>query len=197
MNYKKFINISLLSVLVFSITACTKNPESSFKKNLDLGYYDGMHITWIKDDSDTLGTGFYIIDDTHIDKKQSNNSAFETEKLVGYYGDLKIMWVYDHSDANSRGFYLFRNKDNKIVPSLTMAETFSNGKTNTTKNIGSLFVSNINSPSLQVKLDDKPYEETIKVSELSSIQLIQLSKRLLDIAQKKELENKNISKPKF
>lgn len=197
MNFKKFTTVAVLSIFAFSITACTQNSDSSFKKNLDLGYYDGMHVTWVKDDADTQGTGFYIIDDVHVDKKQSNNSDFESEKLVGHYGDLKIMWIKDHTDANSKGFYLFRNSDNQIVSTLSMAEKFSNGKSTTTKNVGSVFVSNINSPTLQIKLDDKPYEETVKVSELSSSQLIQLSQRLLEVAQQKNLENKPTTKPKF
>lgn len=197
MNFKKFTTVAALSVLALSITACSQNSDSAFRKNLDLGYYDGMHVTWVKDDADTQGTGFYVIDDVHIDKKQPNNPDWEKEKLVGHYGELKILWIQDHTDANSKGFYLFRNNDNQVISSLTMAEKFSNGKSTTTKNLGSVFVSNINNPSLQIKLDDKPYEESVKVSELSSAELIKLSQRLLEVAQQKDLENKDTNKPKF
>lgn len=197
MKFKKFATVSALSVLAFSMVACSQGPDSSFKNNLDLGYYKGMHITWVKDDSDTQGTGFYVIDDVHVDKNQPNNTDFDNERLIGHYGDLNIMWVKDRTDANSKGFYLFRNANNQIVSSLSMAEKFSNGKTTTTKNVGSVFVSNINNPQLQITLDDKPYQETVKVSDLSPSQLIQLSQRLLAVAQEKELENKPSVKSKF
>lgn len=199
MTFKKFMTVASLSVLALSITACTQNSESSFKKNLDLGYYDGMHITWVRDDADTFGTGFYVIDDIHVDKSKANNSEFEAEKLVGHYGDLKILWIRDRTDANSRGFYLFKNNDNQIISSLSMGERFSSGKNQTTKNVGAVFASSIANPALQIKLDDKPYEETVKVSELSSAQLMQLSQRLLEVAQQKQLENKdtNSTRPKF
>lgn len=199
MNFKKFVSVAALSVLALSLTACSRGSDTAFKSNTDLGYYQGMHITWIKDDGDTQGTGFYIIDDVNVDKNKANNSDFEAEKLVGHHGDLKILWVRDHTSANSKGFYLFKNSDNQIVTSLSMGEKFSNGKSTTTKNVGVVFTSAINNPNLQVKLDDKPYEETVKVSELSSAQLMQLSQRLLEVAQQKQLENKdtNSTRPKF
>lgn len=197
MNFKKFISVAALSILALFITACSKNPESSFKNNLDLGNYQGMHITWIKDDADTKGTGFYIINDVNIDTSKPNNTDFVFEKFVGNYGNLKIFWVKDNSEANSKGFYLFRNNDNQLVSSLTMGERFSSGKSNSTKNVGVVFTSAINNPSLQIKLDDKPYEETVKISDLSSAELMQLSQRLLDVAQQKQLDNNTTVKPKF
>lgn len=197
MKFKKFISVAAFSILALSITACSQSPDSSFKKNLDLGYYQGMHITWVKDDADTQGTGFYVIDDVNIDTSKPNNADFESEKVVGNYGDLKILWIKDHSDANSKGFYLFKNNDNQLVSSLTVGEKFKSGKSTTTKNVGTVFTSSIKNPTLQIKLDDKPYEETVKVSELSSAELMQLSQRLLEVAQQKQLDNNTTVKPKF
>lgn len=189
MKLKKFISVAALSVLAISITACTKKPDSSFQKNLDLGYYQGMHVTWVKDDADTVGTGFYVIDDTNIDKSKSNNSDFEQEKFVGNYGDLKILWVRDHTDANSKGFYLFKNKDEQIISSITLGEKFQSGKSTTTKNVGTVFTSAINKPTLKVNLDNPPSSETINVNELSSAQLIKLSQHILQLAEQKQLDN--------
>lgn len=199
MNFKKFINVAAVSVLALAITACTEKPDNSFKKNLKLGYYDGMPVSWVKDDGNTQSVGFYIIDDVNVDKKQKNNEDFESEQLVGHQGDLNIMWVRDHSDASSKGFYLFRNKDNQVVPSITLAQKFSNGKTTTIKNVGVVFASSMKNPNFKVKLDDKAYEETVTVSQLSSSELIQLSQRLLEVAQQKDLENANstTTKPRF
>lgn len=199
MKFNQFVKVAAMSVLAIAITACTEKPDNSFHKNLDLGYYDGMHVTWVKDDADTGSVGFYVIDDTKIDKNQKNNSDFEPETLVGHQGDLNIMWIKDHSDAKSKGFYLFRNSDNQIVPSITLAQKFSNGKSTTIKNVGTIFTSSMVNPNLQVKLDDKAYEETVKVSELSSSELVQLSQRLLEVAKQKDLEKNNTvtSKPRF
>lgn len=204
MNFKKFMTVATLSVIALStlsIVACTQQPESSFKKNLDLGYYEGMHVNWVKDDADTAGTGFYVIDDAHIDNTKLSNKDFDSEKFVGNYGDLKILWVKDRSEADSKGFYLFKNSDNQIVPSLSVGEKFQSGKSHTTKNVGTVFTSSLNNPALHVKLDDKPYQEEVTVSELSSAQLIELSQRLLDIAKQKQLDNTNTNtvsrKPKF
>lgn len=200
MKFKQFTKVAAMSILAIAITACTEKPDNSFHKNLDLGYYNGMHVTWVKDDAETKATGFYIIDDTKIDKNQHNNSDFDSEKLVGHYGDLDIMWVADHTDANSKGFYIFKNKENQIVPSLSIGEKFKSGKSTVTKNVGVVFTSSLNNPNLQVKLDDKAYEETVKVSELSSSELIQLSQRLLEVAKQKDLENTNntfTAKPRF
>lgn len=196
MNIKKFITVASLSVLALSLAACSESSDNSFKNNLDLGFYDGMHISWIKDDADTQGTGFYVIDDVNVQKDKPNNPDLESPKLVGHYNNNNIFWVKDHTDARSKGFYLFKNSDGQVIPSISMGEKFSSGKSTTVKNVGVVFASSLNNPSLKVKLDDKPYEETVKVSELSSEQLIQLSQRLLDVAKEKQLENNQTSKMK-
>ena len=152
-------------------------------------YYEGMHVNWVKDDADTSGTGFYVIDDAHIDNTKLSNKDFDSEKFVGNYGGLKILWVKDRSDANSKGFYLFKNNDNQIVPRFSVGERFQSGKSNTTKNVSTVFTISLNNPALHVKLDDKYYQEDVTVSELSSAQLIKLYQRLLDIAKQKQLDN--------
>lgn len=199
MKFKQFTKVAAMSILAVAITACTEKPDTAFHKNLDLGYYNGMHVTWIRDDSDAKATGFYVIDDVKTDNTQKNNSDFESEKLVGHYNDLNIMWVADHTDAKSKGFYIFRNKENQVVSSLSMGQVFKNGKSSTTRDVGVVFTSSLNNPNLQVKLDDKAYEETVKVSELSSSELVQLSQRLLQVAKQKDLENNNnvTTKPRF
>jgi len=196
MNIKKFITVASLSVLALSLSACSEAPNNSFKNNLDLGFYDGMHISWIKDDADTQGTGFYVIDDVNIQKDKPNNPDLEAPKLVGHHNNLDIFWIKDHTDARSKGFYLFKNSDGQIIPSISMGEKFSSGKSTTVKNVGVVFASALNNPSLKVKLDDKPNEETLTVSQLSSEQLIQLSQRLLDVAKEKQLENNQSNKMK-
>lgn len=187
---KSIFKMVAISMFVCLISACDQKPETAFRKSIDLGYYEGMNIKWITDDSDNSATGFYIIDDVNIDKRQPNSKEFKTEKLIGHLGDLNIMWVSDNSDANSKGFYLFRNSDNQLVSSLSMGEYFSNGKNTVTRNVGAVFTSSMNKPNVQVSIGNNSNSETIKIDNLSSKELVQLSRKLLNMAQQKESEEK-------
>ena len=186
MSFKKLGTLILMSFLAFFLTACSKEPDASFKNTLDLGFYDGMHITWIKDDANTSGVGFYLIDDSNIDQSKSNNQAFDNEKLVGHYGNLNIFWVRDHSEARSRGFYLFRNEDNKLITSSTFNHLVQSGKS---QSVVSVYSSSIKNPIMQIKLNGSSNEEVIQVDNLSSSELRNLSQRLIELANQKGSSN--------
>lgn len=195
MKFKKFIKIATFSALVFSLAACTQNSENSFRNNLDLGFYNGMHISWISDDSNSQATGFYVIDDINIQKDNQNNPDLKPQELIGHYKNNDIFWIKDSSNSKSKGFYLFKNSDGKVIPSISIGEKFKSGKHSTVKNVGVIFESALQNKSLNLKINENADEKTIAVNELSSEQLIKLSQRLLEIAVAKndnKLNNQNI-----
>lgn len=181
MNLKKFLKMSLIIGITFSLNACYKSPDTALNSQLDLGLYQGMHISFIKDQSSSNSKGFYVIDNSTYNPNGLSNTDFGKEKLIGHYGDLNVFFISDHTSSDGKGFYLFKTPSGNLVPNVNFSTSYSSGKSTTNYNVATIFTSDININTKIVKKEDT----TINVNELSPSELKQLAQELLNLSENK------------
>lgn len=175
-----------LSASLLVLGGCGESPENAFHKQQEVGYFEGMKITFISDDAaDSPSKGLYVVDDVNISPDKKTTEDVKRANLVGKFEGNDLYWVSDSSSSPGKGFYLLKDQDDRVVPVVTML--VQAGKVR--QSFGVVHRSNMESPIVSGACAINDSVGLVdKVKDMSAEELMEASRELKKLAQRKQLD---------
>lgn len=175
-----------LSASLLVLGGCGESPENAFHKQQEVGYFEGMKITFIRDDAtNSPSKGLYVVDDVNISPDKKTTEDVNRANLVGKFEGNDLYWVKDSGSSPGKGFYLIKDQNNQVVPVVTMLVQAGKSR----QSFGVVHRSNLEKPMVSGACVINDSASLVgKAKDMSAEELMEASRALKGLAQQKQLD---------